>query len=504
MAGTDLTRTKTPGGIAADHPALEPAPLLAAPTTAGEFNTVGERLIPKGCFRMEDVRFEFDSSFIKPEAAEEMPLLADLIEKHSEETDDDPPQKVPPPLSIFGHADPVGKDDYNKQLSGRRATAVYAMLVRDVELWEELFSKPFGGDDWGNKAIRTMLSAVGHLPEGDGQAAVKSFQEEKGLKADGVVGPKTRKALYRAYMDFLCGPRLELDKEKNFLARNQDSEGKGDRQGCGEFNPVLIFSKEEQAKFEKEKDKTERDNENAPNRRVMILLFAPGRRVKPEIWPCPRVKEGVAGCKSRFFPDGEKRRSPQEKQRKFEDTKDTFACRFYQVITDDSPCEKTPKKESARFCCKHRGVVVDNVDPLQIGRLRVNVPSVLETEELFAQPAVPYAGPDTGFFFLPPVGANVWVEFEGGDKERPIWSGCFWGAGELPDEADFPEKKVLKTESFILVIDDRASGGSCTLKVGQMRFVFENQTVEIDNGLGAIVRLAGPKVSVNNDILEVI
>ncbi|MCI0406370.1 MAG: OmpA family protein, partial [candidate division Zixibacteria bacterium] len=317
----DSKRINTGGARAADHPSAPPVSLRAAPTTADDFNTLGERLIPKGCFRMEDIRFEFDSSFIKPEAAGELPLLADLIERHTVETEG---EKIPPPLSIFGHADPVGKDDYNKQLSGRRAAAVYAMLVRDVDLWEELFTQPFGGDNWGNKALQTMLAAVGHPPEGDSQAAVQSFQQEKGLSVDGVAGPKTRKALYRAYMDFLCGPRLELDKEKNFLARNKDTGGKGDRQGCSEFNPVLVFSKEEDQKFQKEKDKTERDTENAPNRRVMVLLFAPGKRVNPEVWPCPRVKEGVADCKLRFFPDGEKRRSPQENRRKFEETEDTF------------------------------------------------------------------------------------------------------------------------------------------------------------------------------------
>ena len=54
---------------------------------------------------------------------------------------------------------------------------------------------------------------------------------------------------------------------------------------------------------------------------------------------------------------------------------------------------------------------------------------------------------------VPPVGANVWVEFEGGDVNYPIWSGCFWGPGELPAEATVgdPDKiQVLKSEGFLL------------------------------------------------------
>jgi hypothetical protein len=322
------------GNVAADHPPPEPLRALVAPTTADRFNTIAERLVPKGCFRLEDVHFEFDSSFVKPEVAQAMPALADLRNKHKQ-------GDLVPPLSIFGHGDPVGKDDYNKRLSGRRAQAIYAMLVRDEALWEELFSHPAGGDQWGNASIVTMLDALGHSSaSGTQSAAVKAFQSEQGLAVDGTAGPKTRKALFRAYMDFLCGPDLVLDKQKDFLGQNKDAEGKADFQGCGEFNPIRMFSQEESVRFEKAHDKTVRNAENAANRRVMILLFAVGRRVNPAAWPCPRAKEGVAACKKRFFPDADKRRSFQEQRREFDKTKDTFACRFYQLLSDDSPCER--------------------------------------------------------------------------------------------------------------------------------------------------------------------
>jgi Putative peptidoglycan binding domain len=342
------TSVSPAGFVATDQPGAGPEPILAGPATARQFNTIGERLIPKACFRMEDIRFEFDSSFIRPEVKDDLPALAALIEKHTLSLGASPEQNVPPPLSIFGHADPVGNDDYNKHLSGRRALAVYALLVRDADLWEELFTKPAGGDDWGNKALQTMLSALGHSPGPvDGvmgeksKAALKSFQAEHGLAADGVAGSQTRKALYRAYMDFLCGPRLKLDKEKNFLARNRDGDGlKGEVQGCSEFNPVRMFSEQEHTRFEQAQDKAERNDENAPNRRVMILLYAPGRRVNPQFWPCPRVKEGVADCKKRFFPDADQRRSFQAQRRDFDQTRNTFACRFYQLISGDSPCER--------------------------------------------------------------------------------------------------------------------------------------------------------------------
>nr|HMP43165.1 phage baseplate assembly protein V [Roseiflexaceae bacterium] len=87
----------------------------------------------------------------------------------------------------------------------------------------------------------------------------------------------------------------------------------------------------------------------------------------------------------------------------------------------------------SQFFGKYRGKVEQNVDPLQIGRVQVRVPAVLgEGRMSWAMPCVPYAGPGVGMFAIPPVGASVWVEFEGGDPDYPIWSGCFWERGDAP------------------------------------------------------------------------
>src|SRR4029450_11270491 len=81
-----------------------------------------------------------------------------------------------------------------------------------------------------------------------------------------------------------------------------------------------------------------------------------------------------------------------------------------------------------RFYGKHRGTVENNLDPVGQGRIQVRVPAILQDSSLsWAIPCGPYAGPGVGFFMTPPIGAQVWVEFEGGDPEYPIWSGGFWG-----------------------------------------------------------------------------
>jgi hypothetical protein len=103
---------------------------------------------------------------------------------------------------------------------------------------------------------------------------------------------------------------------------------------------------------------------------------------------------------------------------------------------------------------KYRGKVIDPVDPLQLGRIVALVPAISEIPLNWAMPATPYAGAGVGFFAIPPVGANVWIEFEGGDPNYPIWAGCFWGQGEAPAEPALPTTIMLKTELGTLSIND--------------------------------------------------
>ncbi len=333
---TDLIHNVTDGGIAGTHPDEEPVTVLAAPSDGKEFNTVKAFLTPSGCWRVEDLLFEFDSSVVRPTAREELPTLFQLMEDHSIKNLDSGETR-PPVLSIFGHADPTGKDDYNKALSGRRAAAIYGMLTRRDEIWESLFQNkggfapPAAGDKWGAGALTIMRDALGIAPpDGDGK-----LPEE--------TDPAARKTLFLAYMDFCCvdpnGNPFRVDPDNGFLARNKSKDGVGDVQGCGEFNPVLLFSKSDKALLDQKENQPERDKKNEMNRRVMVLLFEPGAKIDPTKWPCPAINQGIGKCKARFFSDGEKRRSNGEEERRFEKTKDTFACRFYDRLAFRSPCE---------------------------------------------------------------------------------------------------------------------------------------------------------------------
>jgi len=120
------------------------------------------------------------------------------------------------------------------------------------------------------------------------------------------------------------------------------------------------------------------------------------------------------------------------------------------------------ERDADRFYGKYRGLVFDNADPLGIGRLRATVPEVLrDVPTGWALPCAAYAGDGSGLYAIPARNAGVWIEFEAGDTSRPIWSGTWWAAREVPlDQAatpSLPSRKILRSESGLMVsLDDSA------------------------------------------------
>jgi uncharacterized protein involved in type VI secretion and phage assembly len=165
---------------------------------------------------------------------------------------------------------------------------------------------------------------------------------------------------------------------------------------------------------------------------------------------------------------------------------------------------------SNTFYGKYRGIVTDNKDPLMIGRVRAKVPDVLsDLESGWAMPCAPFGGKDTGFFSLPATGAGVWIEFEHGDPDYPIWSGCWWGsAAEMPPVLLTPpyKKVMLKTEGgHSILLDDTPGIGGITFETsGGQKIVINSTGIEITNGQGASFKMTGVQVSINNGALEVI
>lgn len=157
------------------------------------------------------------------------------------------------------------------------------------------------------------------------------------------------------------------------------------------------------------------------------------------------------------------------------------------------------------FYGKFRGKVTDNRDPLMQGRVRVKAPDVYGEEESgWAMPALPYAGNGVGLFLIPPTDASVWVEFEHGDPDYPIWAGCFWALGEVPASPGVAEMKVLKTDTATITLNDLPGAGGITIETQTgMKIKIDATGIEINNGMGGSVKLTGPQVSINDGALEV-
>ncbi len=165
------------------------------------------------------------------------------------------------------------------------------------------------------------------------------------------------------------------------------------------------------------------------------------------------------------------------------------------------------------FYGKYRGVVTDNNDPLMTGRVRARVPDVTGDQESgWALPCAPFGGNGAGFFAVPSVGAGVWIEFEHGDPDYPIWSGCWFGShAEMPPKLlspPPPHKKVMMITAggHSITLDDTPGLGGITLESASgQKIKLTAEGIEIDNGLGAkITMMQGPQVNVNNGALEVI
>jgi len=164
------------------------------------------------------------------------------------------------------------------------------------------------------------------------------------------------------------------------------------------------------------------------------------------------------------------------------------------------------------FYGKYRGTVIDNNDPMKMGRLSVQVPDVSNVlPSTWAMPSAPFAGVQSGSVAVPPVGASVWVEFEQGDSDYPIWSGCFWGSSaEVPPKAlaapPGVQAIVIQSvgQSTLMISDVPGPTGGILLQSSSGAMIAINDTgITISNGQGATIVLQGPSVTVNQGALVV-
>ena len=166
-----------------------------------------------------------------------------------------------------------------------------------------------------------------------------------------------------------------------------------------------------------------------------------------------------------------------------------------------------------RYYGIYRGTVANNVDPMHLGRITAVVPNVGGDTPLgWAMPCVPLAGKQMGMFMVPQIGAGVWMQFEGGDPDYPVWIGGWWtAASDVPPlaMAGPPADPNIVLQSRLnnaVVISDGAgpTGGVMLKSTTGARIVVNDTGIYIDNGKGASLAMVGPTVTINNGGLEVI
>ena len=270
------------------------------------------RLQPRvvACWAVGDGVFEFGHKFIGSNAKADFKRFETLRAKHPSA-----------PIALFGHTDAVGSESYNHQLGYERALAVFAVLVRDPDLWFDLFRNDSDGLRMLKEHLRTSGAQISDAPGSFGASTLEAVREH--LQQINPAEPLD-------VFDFL-------------------SAGQAAVQSCSEFNPVLQPTDWMWPALD---DDADRIALQAVNRRVVALFFDPATVVNLS-WPCPPVGDGPERCKARFWQgsrapirtgeDGLQwwpRAFPGNPRLPWVASEQLFACRFYQRLVAERTCEK--------------------------------------------------------------------------------------------------------------------------------------------------------------------
>jgi hypothetical protein len=168
----------------------------------------------------------------------------------------------------------------------------------------------------------------------------------------------------------------------------------------------------------------------------------------------------------------------------------------------DQTVERLVERAGSTYYGKYRGVVTDIADPLNQCRIRASVPAVLGEHSCgWALPCAPFAGDGHGFVMLPKVGSGIWIEFEAGQLDRPIWSGGWWANGERPNPQGDEVRVIVSGKGHSVILDDEADTvklvhaggpeitmtateivltcGACEIKVGTSSISMNNGIVKV-------------------------
>jgi uncharacterized protein involved in type VI secretion and phage assembly len=182
------------------------------------------------------------------------------------------------------------------------------------------------------------------------------------------------------------------------------------------------------------------------------------------------------------------------------------------MIAPASASSSGSTDDVTRFYGKFRGVVLNNYDPEGLARIQVQVADVSRIPLInWALPCAPVGGLKNGIVSVPNIGSGVWVEFEQGDPDYPIWTGCYWGSSaEFPDRRpqQIPGIQTITIQTLLrnsIVISDLPgpTGGIQIKTATEAKIAVTDLGIEIDNGKGASIKMIGPTIMIDATMVSI-
>lgn len=140
---------------------------------------------------------------------------------------------------------------------------------------------------------------------------------------------------------------------------------------------------------------------------------------------------------------------------------------------------------TGRFYSIYTGIVDDNNDPLQMHRLKISIPSVMGG---ITQWALAYNWPgsyNSGIKLLTPkVGDLVYVIFEFGNPDKPLWTYNGWGEDEIPQElASHDVMGIVTPNGNIITLNDLTGDVSLKVKGSVYNYVNKDYIVQSEDSV---------------------
>lgn len=164
--------------------------------------------------------------------------------------------------------------------------------------------------------------------------------------------------------------------------------------------------------------------------------------------------------------------------------------------------ERLVERFGSSYFGKYRGIVTDVDDPNNQCRIRATVAAVLgEHASAWAMPSAPFAGDGHGMVMLPAVGSGVWIEFEAGQLDSPIWSGAWWAQDQRPDPQGAGVRVIVSEKGHKFVLDDDndevtiAHSGGPEIKMTDSEIVLTCGSCEI--------KIATDNISINDGQIKI-